>query len=324
MKQKISIALLQYGEGFAILKRTEGKYTFPGGKVDGGESPEAAVLREVLEETELKAFINRDLGIDTVSNPSQERYYFLCTASSDQIVLREPDKFTQARWMSARDVLDTFGDRLYPSIRDFLEQEVSCKYKEKESLSITPLNVLPSLSFAKYADGCVPVVLQDAARKTVLALDWMNNVSVEETLNSGQISTVAADCDLDTLIFFSKDSLRASDFEFPIDGPLNYSRYSDGLLPAIVQDSQTKNVLMVAFMNAAALEKSMDTKMATFFTRSRQRLWTKGEESGNFMKVTGISTNKELDAVLMQVEPQGNGVACHTGQVSCFYRRFGL
>ena len=110
---------------------------------------------------------------------------------------------------------------------------------------------------------------------------------------------------------------------------LDYSKITDdfngdtiGLVPVVVQDVNTKKVLMVAFANAAAVQKSLDTGMATFWTRSRQKLWTKGEESGNFMRVVRMDTDCDGDTVLLQVEPQGDRCACHTGAKTCFYRGF--
>lgn len=93
-----------------------------------------------------------------------------------------------------------------------------------------------------------------------------------------------------------------------------------GLVNVVVQDAKTKEVLMVAFANKAAVCKTLETGMATFFTTSRGRLWTKGEESGNFMKLVDILVDCDGDALLYLVEPQGNGVACHTEARSCFYR----
>jgi phosphoribosyl-AMP cyclohydrolase len=110
---------------------------------------------------------------------------------------------------------------------------------------------------------------------------------------------------------------------------VDFSKVADpasgqGLVTTVVQDAGTGKNLMVAFMNVAALEKTLETGMATFWTRSRQKLWTKGEESGNFMKVKRVSVDCDRDAVLLEVEPQGNAVACHTGEESCFYRGFNL
>jgi phosphoribosyl-AMP cyclohydrolase len=93
----------------------------------------------------------------------------------------------------------------------------------------------------------------------------------------------------------------------------------DGLVSAVVQDAQTQRVLMVGFMNEAALEKTVETGHVTFFSRSRQRLWTKGETSGHYLKLKSISTDCDGDALLVQAESLGPGV-CHNGYESCFYR----
>jgi len=90
------------------------------------------------------------------------------------------------------------------------------------------------------------------------------------------------------------------------------------LIPAIVQDSETGEVLMLAYMNEEALQKSLATGYAHYFSRSRQRLWKKGESSGNVQKIVSIRLDCDGDALLLQVEQQGP--ACHTGRKSCFYK----
>ena len=92
-----------------------------------------------------------------------------------------------------------------------------------------------------------------------------------------------------------------------------------GLLPAIIQDARTKELLMVAYMNREALEKTLRTGKAHFYSRSRKKLWLKGEESGHIQKVKGISLDCDGDALLVTVRQVGG--ACHTGYKSCFYRR---
>ena len=94
----------------------------------------------------------------------------------------------------------------------------------------------------------------------------------------------------------------------------------DGLVPAVVQDDGTGEVLMVAFMNADALQRTVDTGFATFFSRSRNALWTKGETSGNRLEVRRILVDCDEDTVLLKVRMHGDGVACHTGQRTCFHR----
>jgi phosphoribosyl-AMP cyclohydrolase len=97
-------------------------------------------------------------------------------------------------------------------------------------------------------------------------------------------------------------------------------RFDDkGLLSAIAIDQNTAQVLMLAFMDAEALNKTRETGLAHFHSRSRGRLWMKGETSGHVLKVREIRVDCDQDAILLIVEPQGP--ACHTGEQSCFYRR---
>ena len=94
-----------------------------------------------------------------------------------------------------------------------------------------------------------------------------------------------------------------------------------GLIPAVIQDFKSGRVLMVGFMNEEAFRKTIETGFATFYSRSRQKLWLKGESSGHRLVVKEISTDCDQDAVLVKVEALGPGV-CHNGYRSCFYRRF--
>ena len=96
----------------------------------------------------------------------------------------------------------------------------------------------------------------------------------------------------------------------------NISFDEKGLIPAIVQDDTTGNVLMLAYMNKEALAKTIETKETWFFSRSRQELWNKGATSGNRQVVKRLSMDCDDDAILVQVEPMGP--ACHTGEVTCF------
>jgi phosphoribosyl-AMP cyclohydrolase len=95
---------------------------------------------------------------------------------------------------------------------------------------------------------------------------------------------------------------------------------SDGLITAVIQDHSTGRVLMVGFMNEEAFRKTVETGFATFYSRSRQKLWLKGETSGHRLLVKEISTDCDRDALLVKVEAIGPGV-CHNGYQSCFYRR---
>jgi phosphoribosyl-AMP cyclohydrolase len=93
-----------------------------------------------------------------------------------------------------------------------------------------------------------------------------------------------------------------------------------GLVPAIVQDDATGEVLMLGFMNAAAFEKTLSGGYVTFFSRTRNELWTKGESSGNRLKVISITTDCDRDTFLIRVQVEGAGVVCHLGTRSCFTR----
>ena len=91
---------------------------------------------------------------------------------------------------------------------------------------------------------------------------------------------------------------------------------ADGLIPAIIQDSETKNVLMLGYMNEESLQKTIETQKVTFFSRSKQRLWTKGEESGNFLNLVDIKNDCDGDTLLIQAKPVGP--TCHTGADTCW------
>jgi phosphoribosyl-AMP cyclohydrolase len=95
---------------------------------------------------------------------------------------------------------------------------------------------------------------------------------------------------------------------------------TDGLIPAIVQHAQDKSVLMFAWMNAEALAKTTATGLVHFYSRSRKKLWLKGETSGETFKVVSICVDCDQDCLLVMVAPQASGKACHTGRASCFYR----
>jgi phosphoribosyl-AMP cyclohydrolase len=94
---------------------------------------------------------------------------------------------------------------------------------------------------------------------------------------------------------------------------------SDGLVTAVIQDNTSGRVLMVGFMNEEAFRKTVETGYATFYSRSRRKLWLKGESSGHRLAVKDIATDCDNDALLIKVDALGPGV-CHNGYVSCFYR----
>ncbi len=95
----------------------------------------------------------------------------------------------------------------------------------------------------------------------------------------------------------------------------------NGLIPAVIQDAQSAEVLMVGFMNADALEITRRTGFATFFSRARNTLWTKGETSGNRLEVVEMLTDCDDDTVLVRVKRLGDGNVCHTGERTCFFRK---
>jgi len=92
----------------------------------------------------------------------------------------------------------------------------------------------------------------------------------------------------------------------------------NGLVPCVVQDAESGQVLMLAYMNEESLAKTVETKLATYFSRSRNELWVKGETSGHYQHVKEILVDCDADTILLKVEQ--DGAACHTGKYSCFYR----
>ncbi len=97
---------------------------------------------------------------------------------------------------------------------------------------------------------------------------------------------------------------------------INFSKYNDGLVPAIIQDANTKAVLMMGFMNQEAIDATLSQKKVTFFSRSKSRLWTKGEESGNFLNYVSMSVDCDNDTLLIQAIPVGP--VCHNGTDTCW------
>ncbi|MBN8837871.1 MAG: bifunctional phosphoribosyl-AMP cyclohydrolase/phosphoribosyl-ATP diphosphatase HisIE [Sphingobacteriia bacterium] len=97
---------------------------------------------------------------------------------------------------------------------------------------------------------------------------------------------------------------------------IDFQKYNDGLVPAIIQDAQTDKVLMLGFMNEEAWQKTQELKKVTFFSRSKNRLWTKGEESGNFLEYKSAAVDCDMDTLLIKVHPLGP--VCHTGSDTCW------
>lgn len=117
----------------------------------------------------------------------------------------------------------------------------------------------------------------------------------------------------------SSPPLNTAGFSFIDTMELDFKKL-DGLIPAVIQDHKTGRVLMLGFMNEEAFRKTVDSGFATFFSRSRNKLWLKGETSGHRLVVKSISTDCDQDAVLVEVEALGPGV-CHEGYQSCFFRK---
>ncbi|MCL2646255.1 MAG: phosphoribosyl-AMP cyclohydrolase [Phycisphaerales bacterium] len=111
----------------------------------------------------------------------------------------------------------------------------------------------------------------------------------------------------------------AASKEQELGNQLNLKLDSNGLITAVTVDADTREVLMVAFMNKEALEKTMATGKATYWSRSRQKFWVKGEESGNTQQIVSVTIDCDQDAVVLKVRQKG--AACHNGFESCFYRQ---
>src|ERR1700678_2688684 len=98
----------------------------------------------------------------------------------------------------------------------------------------------------------------------------------------------------------------------------------DGLVPGIVQDARSGEVLMLGVLNAVSYAKTLESGLVTFWSRTRQKLWMKGETSGNRLRIVSIATDCDNDALLFRVEVEGDGLVCHEGTVSCFTRPVAL
>jgi phosphoribosyl-ATP pyrophosphohydrolase/phosphoribosyl-AMP cyclohydrolase len=100
---------------------------------------------------------------------------------------------------------------------------------------------------------------------------------------------------------------------------IDFEKYSDGLVPVIVQDILSRNVLMLGFMNEEAVQQTLETKRVTFFSRKKESIWTKGEESGNYLNLVSISNDCDSDSLLAMVKPEGP--VCHKGTDTCWGER---
>lgn len=105
------------------------------------------------------------------------------------------------------------------------------------------------------------------------------------------------------------------------DGPFTPKFDEKGLITTVVTDTNDGQIVMLAFMNAEALALTIETGIAHYYSRSRQELWKKGETSGNLQEVVCMYTDCDQDAIIIEVKMTGDGVACHTGRKSCFYRK---
>ena len=101
---------------------------------------------------------------------------------------------------------------------------------------------------------------------------------------------------------------------------LDFSKSDDGLIPVIAQDAETNEILMLAYMNEESWRRTLESGVATYWSRSRQKFWVKGESSGNIQKVKEILVDCDVDTVVLKVDQVG-GAACHKGYRSCFYRK---
>jgi len=104
-----------------------------------------------------------------------------------------------------------------------------------------------------------------------------------------------------------------------IDTKIDFDKM-DGLVPGIVQDAKTGQVLMLGFLNPASYAKTLESGFVTFWSRTRQKLWMKGETSGNRLRIVSASTDCDNDTLLFRVQVEGDGLVCHEGTVSCFTR----
>ncbi len=105
---------------------------------------------------------------------------------------------------------------------------------------------------------------------------------------------------------------------------IDFSKVEGNLVPGIVQDAKTGQVLMVGFLNETSYQKTLETGFVTFWSRTRQKLWMKGETSGNRLRILSAATDCDNDTLLFKVEVEGDGLVCHEGTVSCFTKSIAL
>ena len=105
---------------------------------------------------------------------------------------------------------------------------------------------------------------------------------------------------------------------------IDFSKVEGGLVPGIVQDAKTGQVLMVGFLNEVSYQKTLESGFVTFWSRTRKKLWMKGETSGNRLRIIDAATDCDNDTLLFRVEVEGDGLVCHEGTVSCFTKKIAL
>lgn len=105
---------------------------------------------------------------------------------------------------------------------------------------------------------------------------------------------------------------------------IDFSKVEGGLVPGIVQDAKTGEVLMVGFLNETSYQKTLESGFVTFWSRTRKKLWMKGETSGNRLRIIDAATDCDNDTLLFRVEVEGDGLVCHEGTVSCFTKKIAL
>jgi len=105
---------------------------------------------------------------------------------------------------------------------------------------------------------------------------------------------------------------------------IDFSKVEGGLVPGIVQDAKTGQVLMVGFLNETSYQKTLESGFVTFWSRTRKKLWMKGETSGNRLRILDAATDCDNDTLLFRVEVEGDGLVCHEGTVSCFTKKIAL
>ena len=105
---------------------------------------------------------------------------------------------------------------------------------------------------------------------------------------------------------------------------IDFSKVEGGLVPGIVQDAKTGQVLMVGFLNEVSYQKTLDSGFVTFWSRTRKKIWMKGETSGNRLRIINAATDCDNDTLLFRVEVEGDGLVCHEGTVSCFTKKIAL